>query len=257
MAKSTSYRDSHKAGDKGTQYDRFYQEDVWSRFLWSQEQHALDQILRNHFQNRDVHLLDYACGTGRITNFLEDKTDTSVGVDVSPSMLAQAREKLNRTELIQADLTADNVLRGRKFNLITSFRFFLNAEADLRLDVIKILASLLSADGVLVFNNHQNICAPFVRAASTWSRIRSVSGYNTMSIRQMKSLARSAGLHVVDLLPVGYFHIPRVNIPETWCRRFENVARILRVPARWSESPIAICCHPRASSVRDESFGGR
>jgi predicted TPR repeat methyltransferase len=132
-----SYRDSHKHTGKGAEYEVHYQTQAWDRFLWSREQKILLNILDKYFANRDIHLLDFACGTGRVTNLLENRVATSTGVDVSESMLTIAREKLKRTEIIQADITREkNILKPKKFNLITAFRFFLNAEPELRLAAV-------------------------------------------------------------------------------------------------------------------------
>ena len=123
-ATSISYRDSHKYAAKGVEYERHYESQAWDRFLWSREREILLTILKKYFTGRDVHLLDFACGTGRITRFLEDRVKTSTGVDVSSSMLAIAKAKLKRTEIIEADITTENILKLRKFNLITAFRSF-------------------------------------------------------------------------------------------------------------------------------------
>ena len=72
-------------------------------------------------------------------------------------MLEEAQRKLKRTEIIQADITKEDIFAGREFNLITAFRFFLNAEENLRKDALNTITSLLSEDGYFVFNNHRNI----------------------------------------------------------------------------------------------------
>jgi SAM-dependent methyltransferase len=63
-----------------------------------------DIIERRH--GRAVTLLDLACGTGSITGLLAGAYQVS-GLDISPGMLAVAREKLpGRTRLYQADMTS-------------------------------------------------------------------------------------------------------------------------------------------------------
>ena len=111
---NVSYRESHKNEDKGAEYEAYYQNKAWQRFLWSREKGILLKILEKYFTGRDVHLLDFACGTGRITEFLENRVKTSTGIDVSGSMLAIAKEKLKRTELIETDITEQNILKPRK-----------------------------------------------------------------------------------------------------------------------------------------------
>ena len=62
--------------------------------MWKYEQALIDDLLSSHLANRDVSLLDFACGSGRITQFLETRVSRCTGIDVSKSMLDRARAKL-------------------------------------------------------------------------------------------------------------------------------------------------------------------
>ena len=237
-----SYRDSHQYTAKGAEYERHYETQAWEKFLWSREQEILLEILAKYFAGNDVHLLDFACGTGRITSLLEDRVTTSTGVDVSGSMLAVARQKLKRTQIIEADITAENILKPRQFNLITAFRFFLNAEPELRSMAIRKLAELLTEDGCLVFNNHHNLGSPWIKLLYARHERKNPEGiFNVMSIEQMKDLVESAGLAIVELYPVGFFHPPKVPVSYRLNRAIDNVARRFRFLSRFSESPMVVC----------------
>ena len=237
-----SYRESHKYAEKGAEYEAYYQTRAWQRFLWSREQEIILIILEKYFADRDIHLLDFACGTGRITGLLENRVKTSTSIDVSGSMLAIAREKLKRTEIIEADITAENVLKPKKFNLITAFRFFLNAEPELRTAAIKALVELLAEDGYFVFNNHQNFGSPWIKLMHMRHRQKNPQGaFNIMSIRQMKKLVEGVGLEIVDIYPVGFFHPPKVPVSYRLNRAIDSVACRFKFLNRFSESPIAVC----------------
>ena len=237
-----SYRDSHQYAAKGAEYERHYETQAWEKFLWSREQEILLEILAKYFAGNDVHLLDFACGTGRITSLLEDRVTTSTGVDVSGSMLAVARPKLKRTQIIEADITAENMLKPRQFNLITAFRFFLNAEPELRSMAIRKLAELLTEEGCLVFNNHHNLGSPWIKLLYARHERKNPEGiFNVMSIEQMKDLVESAGLAIVELYPVGFFHPPKVPVSYRLNRAIDNVARRFRFLSRFSESPMVVC----------------
>ncbi|MHC4203209.1 MAG: class I SAM-dependent DNA methyltransferase [Planctomycetota bacterium] len=241
MAK-VSYRNSHKYEAKGAEYEAYYQNKSWQRFLWSREQEIILKILEKFFAGKDVHLLDFACGTGRITQLLENRVKTSTGVDVSGSMLTVAKEKLKRTELIEADITADNVLKPGKYNLITAFRFFLNAEPELRSAAIKELAYLLDEDGYLVFNNHQNSGSPWIRLRYAHYRKKNPEGtFNVMSIEQMTKLVEGAGLEIIKVYPIGFFHPPKVPVSFQINRAIDRVTSKFKFLNRFSESPIAVC----------------
>jgi len=243
MAKKYTYKDSHKYAEKGAEYQAFYETQPWERFLWSREQKVILHILEKYFKGRDVHLLDFACGTGRITGLLEDRVKTSTGVDVSGSMLAIARRKLKRTEIIKADITAEDILKGRKFNLITAFRFFVNAEPALRCSAMQALAGLLSEDGYFVFNNHQSYGSPWIKLRYLRHRQVNPQGiFNVMTIAEMKKLVASVGLQIVELYPVGFFHPPKIAIPSAVRAAVENLCGAFKSLARFSESPVAVCC---------------
>jgi ubiquinone/menaquinone biosynthesis C-methylase UbiE len=240
MAK-ISYRDSHKLKAKVAEYEACYQNNAWNIFLCSREQKIVLRILDKYLKGRDVHLLDFACGTGRITKFLEDRVETSTGVDVSNSMLAVAGKKLKKTELIKADITEENILKPGKFNLITAFRFFLNAEPELRSAAIKALAELLDEDGYLVFNNHQNSGSPWVKMRNLYHRKYSQLTYNVMSIEQMVKLVEEAGLEIIEIYPTGFFHPPRIPVSFHLSRAIDLAAGKFKFLNRFSENTIAVC----------------
>lgn len=236
------YRESHKHRGKGAEYEEYYQTDAWEKFLWSCEQQIILRIVDKYLMGEEIHLLDFACGTGRITGLLEDRVRTSTGVDVSGSMLAIAANKLKRTEIIEADITTENVLKGRNFNLITAFRFFLNAEPELRVAAMKALAGLLAEDGVLVFNNHHCLGSPWIRLLHRRHLRKHPDGiFNVMSIEQMKELAGSAGLEIFEIYPAGFFHLPKVPVSCRLNRAIDNAAGRLKFLHPFSESPIAVC----------------
>jgi SAM-dependent methyltransferase len=237
-----SYRESHKYEGKGAEYEAYYENKPWQSYLWSREREIILRILEKYFTGRDVHLLDFACGTGRITELLENRVKTSTGIDVSGSMLDIAREKLKRTEIIEADITAENVLKPRKFNLITSFRFFVNAEPELRSAAMKALVELLDEDGCLVFNNHQNSGSPWIKLRNARYRKNNPDGVlNVMSIEQMKNLAEAAGLKIIEIYPAGFFHPPKVPVSFRLNRAIDRAAGKLNCLNRFSENLIAVC----------------
>lgn len=254
MAKN-SYRESHKYAGKGAEYEQYHQTH-WQRFLWSREQEILLKILEKYFADRDIHLLDFACGTGRITALLENRVKTSTGVDVSDSMLAIAREKLKQTQIIKADITVENVLKPRKFNLITAFRFFLNAEPELRCGVLRALVEVLDEDGYFVFNNHRNWGSPWTKLVYVYHRLKNPEEkLNIMSIQKMEELVQGAGLEIIELYPIGFFHPPRVPVSVRLNRAIDNVAGRFTFLNRFSESPIAVCRRRRNHSGNGSASG--
>lgn len=198
MLEPDDYRQSHAAPRKGEQYDRHFREFPWRRHLWKHERQILLQIVHEKLPNRPIRHLDFACGTGRILGFLHDHVAESTGVDISESMLRRCREKTPAAEILHADLTRNDVLAKRKFDLITAFRFFPNAQPELRREVAEALAWHLDKDGVLVFNNHRNATGALFR----WVR-RLRPDTPAMSNAEVDELLREAGFQIERVYSLG------------------------------------------------------
>lgn len=237
-----SYKESHKYATKGAEYEEHYEKQPWDKFLWSREREIILRILEKYFAGREIHLLDFACGTGRIAGFLEERVDSSSGVDVSDSMLAIARQKLHRTEIVNADITAENIFKPGKFNLITAFRFFLNAEEELRSTAIRAIAELLSEEGYFVFNNHHNLGSPWIRLLNARHLKKNPEGtFNVMTVEQMRSLVEDAGMEIVEFYPAGFFHPPKVPVSYMLNHAIDSIASKFNFLHGFSENLIAVC----------------
>lgn len=193
------YTDRHKG--RGPEYHETFSPDVnpYRAMVWRLEQRALDRIFRDFLPSGRADHLDFACGTGRILEHFAGRVASATGVDVSSSMLEVARKVAPGAELVDADLTQQDVLGERRFDLITAFRFFPNAEPELRLAVFSVLARHLTPAGVLVFNNHKNRNSLRGRLA----RLRGRStGRGTMTHAEVQALLPAAGLRMLARLPV-------------------------------------------------------
>jgi predicted TPR repeat methyltransferase len=124
---------------------------------------------------------------------------SSTGVDVSQSMMEVARSSAPDAELIEADLTQHDVLGDRTFDLITAFRFFPNAENELREGVFRALGRHLAPGGVLIFNNHKNRDSLRGRFARLRGR---GSATGTMTHADAERILPLAGLRVLRMTPV-------------------------------------------------------
>lgn len=147
------YRESHK--QRGASYDKYLEEDAISNYMTGIEDTLLKMVVPSLFPDTAPVYLDFACGTGRITNIVASMTARSYGVDISESMLEKAKLKCPNTQFFHMDITKDS-LNIESIDLITSFRFFGNAQDELRMDVLSELNKLLKKDGYLLINNHRN-----------------------------------------------------------------------------------------------------
>lgn len=215
-----SYRLSHQSEIKTKRYEEeVFRCGSYDDFVWQEEKKILDRelgLLKKRIPA--PRSLDFGCGTGRIIGHLENKVGESIGVDIAREMLAVAKEKLRRSRLIEADITANDVLRGQKFDIITAFRIFLNAEPSLQEEITKALAPKLSKDGIFIFNIHGNTWS-FRLPMVWWYRLRG-RRLNHVSYRQIKYLVARHGLRIERLYGFGI-------IPKPFYRLFPNASFVL------------------------------
>lgn len=147
------YRTSHLA--KGLLYDDAIAASPYDAYLDHHEQRILHRILQRLFPHGVDRSIDFACGTGRITAVVEPLARDSVGIDVSASMLDVAQRRCPRTVFLNVDITTQPA-GVPPADLVTAFRFFGNAQPELRAAAMEALARLVKPDGYLVLNNHQN-----------------------------------------------------------------------------------------------------
>ena len=146
-----SYRQSHSATDYASEYDKLYADGYFRQFWHEIEAPILRRELAELQRDGANQILDFACGTGRVTEVVAATFPECIGVDVSEEMLATARRRLHGVRLVQADLTRTDLKQELPlFDAVTAFRFFLNAEDRLRADALDALASHLRPGGILI-----------------------------------------------------------------------------------------------------------
>lgn len=242
--KIVDYRDSHTKKGKGKIYHDSFNIYPFRKYSWEWEKLQLEVILKKKI-NSKCSILDFACGTGRVLEFLNTHTNNLTGLDLSDAMLEISKNNLPEVELIKADITRDNILKGkRKFDVITAFRFFLNAQNPLRIEVLNALHPLLEDDGILVFNNHGNTFNLGV-FLGRWFLLKNVFrkaenriyNYHTLSEKKIKQILDETGYDITGtyhrgVLPVinekTSFDITRLDHIENW---FSSI-KCMRLVAR-------------------------
>ncbi len=151
----SDYRNSHLK--KGDEYHNKFNDNSYRSLLWVIEMKILKKIVEKYFSGHVEDYLDFACGTGRVLSFVEQYSDNSIGIDVSESMLSVARKNVKKSKIVHGDITKNfKILDDIEFDLISAFRFFPNAQAELRVETLMIFNKILKDEGYLVFNNHRN-----------------------------------------------------------------------------------------------------
>lgn len=182
-----------------------YEASTRDRFTWELQQPVLAGVVADLRRERgQVRLLDFACGTGRILSFLEDKVDEADGLDLSAEMAARARTACRRATVHVGHLgpggTPPEV--ERDYDLATAFRFFLNVDDEVRRQALARLHELLVARrGLLVLNNHGNTTS--ARHLAVRANRDPAAMHNELSDRELRRLLEDAGFRVRSVYGFG------------------------------------------------------
>lgn len=232
-----SYRDKFIDSTKPQEYDRQYAKLSYGEILWKIEQCQLLDFLRGFRRGHPrIDYLDFAAGTGRVISFLDEYVDSAVGIEISPAMIENAERKLKRGRMLCADITAPGAPIEGRYDLITAFRFFLNADPDLRSAAMNSLAVRLRDESSrLIFNNHGNLWShklamwPFHVICRVGQGV--VSEGNYMTLEQARRLADEAGLVIEKVMGCGI-----LGPKSQWIIPFE---RLLAIEARFGKTAFA------------------
>lgn len=216
---TSDYRQSHLR--KGADYDEDIDDGAFNSFMTEREAVLLPRLLSQLFPGARPKYFDFACGTGRITSLVEPHTRESWGVDVSASMVAQAAKKCVRTKFVIRDITRQ-ALDESGFELATAFRFFGNAQDDLRRAVFRAVSGHLADGGYFVFNNHRN-------SRSTRALLQRATGryedHADLDLGKLRALMAPAGLEVERTVGIGWWQVAsRLDSPRVFA---SPLARLL------------------------------
>jgi ubiquinone/menaquinone biosynthesis C-methylase UbiE len=205
-----SYRLSHLAPEKGQSYENSFVNLPYRKMVWRWEQEVLTRLIKKLFDaSSEIRYLDFACGTGRILSLLESYAAESYGVDISESMLEVARKKCRHATLVHVDLTTTKVFPNQSFDLITAFRFFLNAEQELRESALKEIRYLIKPSGYFIFNIHMNEGSLLVKLIRLYQWIKHIDNdlFHTLSISQASDLLDKHGFTIAEAYHFGVLPI--------------------------------------------------
>jgi len=217
---STSYSQRFQAATDVADYEsKEYGEGSYSSCIWNLQRPIVEKIIadfRGHHVG-PVRLLDFACGTGRVISRLEPLVDEATGIDISANMVEVARGKCRSARLLVGDILARPELLSGRYDLITSFRFLLNVEPEMRLRALRRLRPALQPDGLLIVNVHGN-SRSLRHPAILWRRWRERSRpsgamLNEMSPAETARLFQESGFQIVSrfgfgMLPPTFYRTP-------------------------------------------------
>ena len=219
-------------------------------WLEQRERELLFDIVDRLFRSRSIMHLDFACGTGRIAAALQERVAKTTGVDISAEMLSVARNRLPGAELVCGDLVADPSIVHGPYDLITAFRFFLNAGEPLRKDILGVLRGALADDGILLLNVHSNAWS--LRALSVLIRrvFLHQDWWNQLSYRAVRDELRDHGFEVAELHGYNYLTSKGYRLfPAAWVLWFERAVSRVQ-PLRYFAVDLLFVCRMTRGSRR-------
>lgn len=219
-AEQPDYTESHKNIKQALNYEyNLYADDTYDSCMWKIEKEFLSKEISS-IKKGEIKYLDFACGTGRVLSFVEQFTTKSTGIDVSKNMLNIAKNKLKKSQLINCDLTEDDIIEDKRYDLITSFRFFLNAQEDLRKKIMSLLSKKLTNDGLFIFNIHGNTSSYHLLAVVLGKLGIKQVELNHLSYFKTLNLIKNSNLKLIKVYGVGF-------IPSSFYRWFKRLRKFL------------------------------
>lgn len=236
---SDDYRASHCAPGYGVHYNKTHESGYYGA-LWEKIEKPLIVDVLRPMGGAGRKCLDFACGTGRIANAAAGFFTEVVGADVSRSMLDCAQVPPN-VRLLHIDMTTEPL--GETFDVVTAFRFFLNAEDELKRDALKAINEHLNDGGRLVCNVHMNATSPIGLACRLLNRLSGRTIRHTLSAATFKEFLTASGFLVEEMIPYGYLPRPGNLLPGVCgalIEPVEKVSRTVRVPGKLAQHFLVI-----------------
>lgn len=202
---SENYSGHYQSDTVAEDYEKYYQANEPDDIIWQVERRLLFKLIGRF--NRDIkqaNVLDFACGTGRILAVLDGKFRSLVGIDISAAMLERAKINVSSVDTICADILREPEKVPGNMDIITTFRFVLFADPELRDACIKQLATRLKDENsIMIIGIHGN---PHSRRILAQIR-NSLFGrpkMKALTLGDMRQLAERAGLQVVGATGCGF-----------------------------------------------------
>ncbi len=237
------YSQSHSHPEYGSKYEETYARGYYY-YQWKYIEKPLIERIFNKLKLLNVKTcLDIACGTGRILSVVEAHFPETFGVDISESMLKRAKYKCKKSLLIRSDVT--QIPLDHTFDLITAFRYFLNAEEELREKTLSNVYNLLNKDGIFILNIHVNSRSLRGRYYTLRNKIGGKNIANVFEYDDLVSDLNKHGFIVTETY--WYSYLPRFGsyfsfIPKYFMPIIEKVSRNSEfIPEYMAESFLIIC----------------
>lgn len=246
------YRSSHTSSSTAASYQEVFSRHLPGAYWRTVEQPLLESLLTQVMSGRSIselNHLDVASGSGRLLEFFHGRTKCSTGLDISEEMLKHAKRLVPQANFLIAD--ASHMQLSERFDMVTAFRFFLNAEPTLRSAVLDRIREHLQPGGLLIANIHSQPWS----SLGMWrdfKRRLGVQADRNMKIGEFNALLNRHGFEVIAHRTYGYLPLYRGLRcgagTRLFCALDQQLNRLYAKP-----NPFA-CCWMVAARVADDSL---
>jgi ubiquinone/menaquinone biosynthesis C-methylase UbiE len=252
------YRECHLHDDAAQAYHDVYAAGYYAAQWRQLERPWLSGLFAELAAAGSRRMLDIACGQGRITLLAANHFPHVLGIDVSNSMLTRARQAIDDdTALSNTDVRFEiadvrTFTAEQPFDVVTAFRFFLNAEDDLRIDGLRCARRNISPNGTFIASVQCSGTCPlslFYRVSNTTRRLfakRVSSVRNALTVIALRKMFVREGFRIDRVHR--YSLLPRIGsltdtIAERSIATFDRVGNL--VPGvRLMSQAFIVCARP-------------
>ena len=200
-----SYPERFLQADAARSYNECeYAASSYSSIIWRMQRPLLRTWLRQCLaEHPEPRHLDFACGTGRITQMAEEVFGEVDGLDISQEMVSLARQRCPESRFFVGDVLNEPDLCPGPYTSISTFRLILNLDPPLRLPILRQIHSRLGSGGKLILNVHGSSHS-LRQPAIIWKRWRHPVGQrdglmlNSMSPGEITTCLEAVGFSVEE-----------------------------------------------------------
>jgi ubiquinone/menaquinone biosynthesis C-methylase UbiE len=253
-----NYRECHLRDDDAQAYHDVYAAGYYAAQWRQLEQPWLAALFEELRAGGSRTMLDMACGQGRISLLGAKHFDRVLGIDFSSQMLVRAEQAADADPtLANADLRFEvgdvgSFSAEAPYDVVTAFRFFLNAEDELRIDGLRCARRNLSPSGTFIASVQCSGTSPLAWFYSASGTARRLSGKPISSVRNALSLSALKKMLAAEGFQVYRVHryslLPRIgrlteSLAEKHLARIERLGKIVPGLSLLSQAYI-VCARP-------------
>ncbi len=204
-------------------------EETLQRFFLTGEKHigSLFELIQKHFipDFKPESVLDFGCGTGRLSIPLARRAKQVVGLDISNDMLKEARKNAEKFSLSNLDfkLSDDSLslVKGEKFDLIHSYIVLQHINVERGMQIIDRMLKLLNPGGMGALQITYSSNKPKGNRMATYLRYRIPFVHSLLNV--LKGLPYNRPLMQMNLYDMNaVLHLMQQNKVENTHFTFED-----------------------------------